>query len=132
MAIDGSTPETCPVRDVMHGVGDKWSVLIILHLAHGDQRFTALRRLIPDISQRVLTATLRKLERDGLIWRAVRPTIPPQVTYGLSPLGRELTEHFASLASWVQKNRATFDASRQRFDAALPPKPLIKLKSPAI
>lgn len=85
------TPENCPVRTVIDRIGDKWSVLLILHLSHGDHRFTGLRRLIPDISQRVLTATLRKLEREGLVWRAVKPTIPPQVTYGLTERGESLS-----------------------------------------
>ena len=113
-------PEACPVRDVIDGIGDKWSVLIILHLSHGDQRFSALRRLIPDISQRVLTSTLRKLERDGLVWRSVVPTIPPQVTYGCTELARSLTEHFDALALWAKSNRPTIDAARRSFDGRRP------------
>lgn len=109
--------ENCPVRGVIDSVGDKWSVLIMLHLSHGSQRFSGLRRLIPDISQRVLTATLRKLEREGLIWRTVNPTIPPQVTYGLTELGRSLVGYFAALAGWANENRATIDAARQAFDS---------------
>ena len=109
-------PETCPVRDVIDKIGDKWSVLILLHLAHADLRFTALRRQIPDISQRVQTATLRKLEREGLIWRQVTPTIPPQVTYGLTALGRSLIGHFAALADWAKSNRPAITAARSTFD----------------
>ncbi len=108
--------EDCPVRGVIDGIGDKWSVLILLHLKHGDQRFSALRRLIPDISQRVLTATLRKLEREGLIWRDVKPTIPPTVTYGITELGRSLVSHFVSLAQWAKANRGAIDAARRSFD----------------
>jgi DNA-binding HxlR family transcriptional regulator len=107
----------CPVRGVIDGVGDKWSVLIILNLSHGAQRFTGLRRLLPDISQRVLTATLRKLEREGLVWRTVKPTIPPQVTYGLTELGRSLVGHFDALASWAKEHRGAIDAARRAFDA---------------
>lgn len=109
-------PEACPVRGVIDGIGDKWSVLIILHLSHGDQRFSGLRRLIPDISQRVLTATLRKLEREGLVWRDAKPTVPPTVTYGLTELGRSLVAHFLSLAQWANGNRTAIDAARQAFD----------------
>lgn len=114
--MDHPPPETCPVRDVIDKIGDKWSVLILLHLAHGDRRFTALRREIADISQRVLTATLRKLEREGLIWRSVVPTIPPQVTYGLTALGHSLIGHFSALAGWAKANRQAITAARSAFD----------------
>lgn len=114
----GHTPENCPVRTVIDRIGDKWSVLLILHLSHGDQRFTGLRRLIPDISQRVLTATLRKLERDGLVWREVKPTIPPQVTYGLTGRARELVGHFVALAGWAKTNLPDIQKSRTEFDSA--------------
>jgi DNA-binding HxlR family transcriptional regulator len=117
-AAAGQTPENCPVRTVIDRIGDKWSVLLILHLAHGDQRFTGLRRLIPDISQRVLTATLRKLERDGLVWREVRATIPPQVTYGLTELGRELVSYFGGLANWAVTRMPHILQARSAFDRA--------------
>ena len=109
-------PENCPVRDVIDKIGDKWSVLILLHLHHEDMRFTALKRAIPDISQRVLTATLRKLEREGLAWRSVVPTIPPQVTYGNTELGNELVAHFAALAQWAKANRPAIETARRAFD----------------
>lgn len=111
-----STPEDCPVRDVIDRIGDKWSVLILLHLHHGAMRFTALRRAIPDISQRVLTATLRKLEREGLVWRSVVPTIPPQVSYGTTELGGSLVGHFAALADWAKRSRPQIDAARKAFE----------------
>jgi DNA-binding HxlR family transcriptional regulator len=111
-------PEACPVRDVIDKIGDKWSVLVLLHLHHGDMRFTALRRTIPDISQRVLTATLRKLEREGLVWRSVVPTIPPQVTYGVTPLASSLVGHFAALAQWAKSNRPAIENARAAFDGA--------------
>jgi DNA-binding HxlR family transcriptional regulator len=109
-------PEKCPVRGVIDGIGDKWSVLILLHLNTGDRRFTAIRRLIPDISQRVLTATLRKLEREGLVWREVTPTIPPAVTYGITPLARTLLVHFQALAKWANSNRPRIETARRKFD----------------
>ena len=112
------TPETCPVRDVVDKIGDKWSVLILLHLDVDAMRFTALRRAIPDISQRVLTATLRKLEREGLVWRRVVPVIPPQVSYGLTPLGRGLVGHFVALAEWAKGARAQIEGARRTFDGA--------------
>ena len=80
----------CPVRDVLDRLGDTWSVLVILILADGPRRFNALKRSIGDISQRMLTVTLRTLERDGLIARTVLPTSPPGVEYALTPLGRSL------------------------------------------
>ena len=110
------SPEECPVRGVIAGIVDKWSVLIMLHLSHDDLRFTAIRRLIPDISQRVLTATLRKLEREGLVWRNVKPTIPPQVTYGITDLGGSLIAHFMALADWAKSNRPTINAAREQYD----------------
>jgi DNA-binding HxlR family transcriptional regulator len=102
----------------MDRFGDKWSVLVILHLAHGDSRFSGLRRLVPDISQRVLTATLRKLEREGMVWRDVKPTVPLTVTYGLTDLGRSLVGHLATLADWAKANGGRIEAARQAFDAA--------------
>lgn len=109
-------PENCPVREVIAGISDKWSILVLLHLSHGDQRFSALKRLVPDISQRVLTVTLRSLERDGLVWREVQPTIPPAVTYGVTILGHSLIGHFRALADWAKKNRAGIDDARRHFD----------------
>jgi DNA-binding HxlR family transcriptional regulator len=109
--------ENCPVRGIIDKIGDKWSVLILLHLHHGDMRFTVLKRTIPDISQRVLTSTLRKLEREGLVWRMVDPTIPPRVTYGNTGLGRSLVTHLGRIAEWAKESRAEIDQSRAAFDA---------------
>ena len=108
--------EDCPVRGVIDGIGDKWSVLLLLHLSHGDQRFSGLKRLVPDVSQRMLTATLRKLERDGLVWRDIQPTVPATVTYGLTDLGRSLIVHLSRLAAWAMTNRARIDEARMTFD----------------
>lgn len=112
------TPETCPVRDVIDKIGDKWSILILLHLGEGALRFTALRRAIPDISQRVLTASLRRLEREGLVWRRVAPVIPPQVSYGLTDLGQSLIGRLTDLAAWARRNRTAIETARRAFDRA--------------
>jgi DNA-binding HxlR family transcriptional regulator len=108
--------EDCPVRGVIDGIGDKWSVLLLLHLSHGNQRFSALKRLVPDVSQRMLTATLRKLERDGLVWRDVQPTVPATVTYGLTELGRSLIVHLQHLAEWAKSNRPAIESAREDFN----------------
>jgi DNA-binding HxlR family transcriptional regulator len=79
--------DLCPIRTVLAQIGDKWSLLIILMLRDGEFRFCAIQRAIPDISQRMLTQTLRKLERDGLVRRTVTPSIPPRVDYAITELG---------------------------------------------
>jgi len=103
---------------VLNRVGDKWSVFIVRMLGEGPQRFSELRRNIDGISQRMLTLTLRGLERDGLVTRTVTPTIPPRVDYALTPLGRTLLEPVQALANWAERNREKIQAARDRFDAA--------------
>jgi DNA-binding HxlR family transcriptional regulator len=115
--MDHIDPRDCPVRGVLDGIGDKWSVLILLHLNRGPQRFGALRREIGDVSQRMLTATLRKLQRDGLVSRKVFPTTPPSVEYALTKLGQSLIGHFRTLAEWAVSNRSGIERARRRFDA---------------
>ncbi len=110
-------PATCPVRQVMDGLGDKWSILVMTALSMSQRRFSELRRDIPDVSQKMLTHTLRKLERDGLIERIVTPSAPPRVDYRLRPLGQSLFGHLAYLAKWVIDNRGEIDTSRAAFDA---------------
>uniref|UniRef100_UPI0003B77DC8 winged helix-turn-helix transcriptional regulator n=1 Tax=Pseudochrobactrum sp. AO18b TaxID=1201036 RepID=UPI0003B77DC8 len=88
---------TCPIREVLDRVGDTWSLLVILNLQQGTIRFNALRRLIEGISQRMLTVTLRSLERDGLVLRTVRPTSPPEVEYSLTALGLSLAKPIDNL-----------------------------------
>jgi DNA-binding HxlR family transcriptional regulator len=105
-------------RDVLKLVGDKWSVLIVAMLGDGPRRFSELRRAIEGISQRMLTLTLRGLERDGLVTRTVFPTIPPRVDYELTKLGLTLLEPIGALAQWAQDNRAAITAARERFDRA--------------
>lgn len=112
----GRLAEDCPVRDVLDRVGDKWTVLIIGTLGAGPQRFSALAREIPDISKRMLTETLRNLERDGLLRRTVHPTKPPSVSYALTPLGRDLASALAPLFQWSVRSHATIKAARAEYD----------------
>lgn len=110
-------PATCPVRQVLDGISDKWSILVMAALHLSMRRFSELRRDIPDVSQKVLTQTLRKLERDGLVERIVTPTAPPRVDYRLLPLGQSLFVRFSNLATWAITHRAEIDAARAAFDA---------------
>ncbi len=112
------TPSACPVRDVLDQLGDKWSTLLVIMLADGPQRFSALRRAVPDISQRMLTQTLRDLERDGLITRQVYPTKPPSVDYRLSALGRSLLEPLSTLVAWAERHHADIRGARASYDDA--------------
>jgi len=106
----------CPIRDVLDRIGDRWSVLILCNLAEETLRFTALRRAIPDISQRMLAQTLKRLETDGLISRTVYPTIPPRVDYALTKLGHSLLKPVSSLGLWARQNRSAIHDARRRFD----------------
>lgn len=106
----------CPVRNVLDQLASKWSVLILTALAQRPYRFGELKREIGDISQRMLTQTLRDLERDGLITRQVYPTKPPSVDYRLSPLGRSLLEPLATLIAWAERHHADIRGARARFD----------------
>jgi DNA-binding HxlR family transcriptional regulator len=108
------------VREVLNRVGDKWSVLIVQLLADDPKRFSELRRTIEGISQRMLTLTLKGLERDGLVTRTVYPTIPLRVEYKLTDLGRTLRKPIQSLAKWAQENRERIQQSRNRYDARSP------------
>jgi DNA-binding HxlR family transcriptional regulator len=98
-------------------VGDKWSLLVIRHLGDGPVRFNDLRRRIGDISQKVLSSTLKALERDGLVSREVVPSVPPQVSYELTGLGRELLEPVQALVAWTFHNTSQILAARDSFDA---------------
>lgn len=109
--------EACPaIREVLNLVGDKWSVLVVGILGDGSKRFSELKRAIEGISQRMLTLTLRNLERDGLVTRTVTPTIPPRVDYELTKLGRTLLEPVSALAEWADSNRTQIQAAREKFD----------------
>ncbi len=104
------------VSEVLARVGDKWTVLVVSSLGDGPKRFNELRRALGSISQRMLTLTLRQLERDGLITRTVFPTIPPRVDYELTKLGRSLLEPVSGLGLWARQNRAAIQEARDRFD----------------
>ncbi len=114
---DGFDPSACPVRSVLSHIGDKWSYLLLFELSRAPQRFSALARALPDISQRMLTHTLRKLERDGLVLRTVTPSIPPRVDYELTGLGQELIPHLQALTDWASARKPQIDAARARYDA---------------
>ena len=107
-----------PVTDILSRVGDKWSVMIVMLLGPGPRRFNEIRRAINGISQRMLTLTLRGLERDGLVTRTVFPTIPPRVDYELTPMGQSLRCPIDALGEWAFAHRDEVDAARARFDAA--------------
>ena len=111
-------PEDCrAMSDLLARVGDKWTVLVVAELGHGAKRFNEIRRALGSISQRMLTLTLRALERDGLVVRTVFPTIPPRVEYELTKLGRSLLDPVNGLGLWVRKNRQAIQDARRRFDA---------------
>lgn len=109
--------ENCPVRNVLDRFGDKWSVLILCLLHHFKTlRFNELNRGIPDISQKMLTVTLRSLEADGLVSRKIYPEIPPRVEYQLTEMGISLIPHITSLTKWAEKNMASIMKTRKKFE----------------
>jgi DNA-binding HxlR family transcriptional regulator len=109
--------EACPVREVLDRVAGKWSILIIVATAPGPIRFTELERAVDGISRRMLTLTLRNLERDGLLSRTVHPTVPPKVEYRLTPIAQELHTALKSLTHWAEEHRHTIAAARAEYDA---------------
>ena len=110
--------EACPVSEVLDHVAGKWSIGVIVAAAHGPVRFTELERSIKGISRRMLTLTLRKLERDGLLVRTVYPTVPPRVEYELTGMARELYESLAALTAWAERHRGAISAARAAYDRA--------------
>src|ERR1700694_746769 len=104
------------VSEVLARVGDKWTVLVVTALGEGPKRFNELRRALGSISQRMLTLTLRGVERDGLVTRPVFPTIPPRVDYELTKLGHSLLDPVSRLGLWARQNRSAIEAARRRFD----------------
>jgi DNA-binding HxlR family transcriptional regulator len=106
------------ISEVLSRVGDKWTVLVVSVLGGGPKRFNELRRALGSISQRMLTLTLRALERDGLVTRTVFPTVPPRVDYELTALGCSLLKPVNGLSAWARANRPAMDDARQRFDVA--------------
>ncbi len=111
-------PRRCPVRTVLDRLGDKWSVLLVTALAGGPLRYGQVRRTIPDISKRMLTQTLRDLERDGIVSREVFPTKPPSVEYALTEVGESLLGPIQVLVGWAESNFESIRNSRQSFDEA--------------
>lgn len=112
-------PECRAISDVLQRVGDKWTVLVVSQLGEKKMRFNELRRTIGNISQKMLTTTLRDLEQDGFVIRTVYPTVPPKVEYELTPLGRDLLEPVHGLVVWARQNRERMEAARQRYETRL-------------
>lgn len=111
------TAEQCiRVSEVLARVGDKWSIQVIAALGQRPHRFNELRRVVEGVSQRMLTLTVRGLERDGFITRTVTPSMPPRVDYALTDLGRSILEPAKAMGDWALANRATVEAARQAFD----------------
>lgn len=109
------TAENCPVRSVLDRIGDKWSILVLMFLQENEtMRFSELAREIGDVSQKMLTVTLRSLETDGLVKRTVYPEVPPRVEYQLTAVGRSLSPHIDALAKWAVANFAAIRRSRQK------------------
>src|SRR5436189_3993872 len=111
------TDPTCELRTILDRIADKWSLLVICILADGVRRFTELRREIDGISQRMLTLTLRQLEREGLVSRTVFPVVPPRVDYELTPLGATLLDTIQTLVAWAGEHGHEIAAARAAYDA---------------
>jgi DNA-binding HxlR family transcriptional regulator len=112
-------PEECrTVSEVLQRIGDKWTVLVVGELGGGPKRFNEIRRSLGSISQRMLTLTLRGLERDGLVTRTVFPTVPPRVDYELTKLGHSLLEPVNGLGRWARQNQPAIQQAQERFDGA--------------
>ena len=113
---DPASPVCRTISTLLSRIGDKWTVLVVSALADGSKRFNQLRREIPSVSQRMLTLTLRNLERDGLVSRKVTPSIPPRVDYALTDLGHSLQEPVLALERWALDNVEQIHAAQARFD----------------
>ncbi|SER06475.1 transcriptional regulator, HxlR family [Lentzea xinjiangensis] len=114
--------DPCRAREVLGIVGDKWALLVVRTLKDGPRRFTELKRAIDGISQRMLTVTLRDLERDGILTRTVHNVMPPHVSYELTEMGRTLREATAPLLEWSTTHLAHIDAARAAYDTRRPPR----------
>lgn len=114
---DPTNPVCRTISTLLQRIGDKWTVLVVATLGEGPRRFNELRREIPSVSQRMLTLTLRNLERDGLVSRAVTPSIPPRVDYALTGLGHSLLAPVSALTQWALDNVAAIHDAHARFDA---------------
>lgn len=109
--------EHCRAREILDRVGDKWSLQVIALLGERTKRFTELKREIDGISQRMLTVTLRGLERDGIVTRTVYPVVPPRVDYSLTPMGATLMDAASTLVLWAENHLTEIDAARAEYDA---------------
>jgi DNA-binding HxlR family transcriptional regulator len=109
-------PAACQVREVLSRIGDKWSMYVISQLGEHTLRFTDLKRSVDGISQRMLTVTLRGLERDGIVSRTVFPVVPPRVEYALTPMGRTLLESIGTLVNWAEDHLGEIQGSRMTYD----------------
>jgi DNA-binding HxlR family transcriptional regulator len=116
-AAPGASAGKCRVREILGRIGDKWSLFIIFRLGDGPQRFTTLKRAVDGISQRMLTVTLRGLERDGIVSRTMYPVMPPRVDYALTPLGHTLLDAVGALMAWADEHLAEVDSARDAYDA---------------
>jgi DNA-binding HxlR family transcriptional regulator len=114
---DPTNPVCRTISTLLSRIGDKWTVLVVQTLGEGPRRFNELRREIPSVSQRMLTLTLRNLERDGLVSRTVTPSIPPRVDYELTELGKSLQKPICGLATWAMDNVEAIHVAQARFDA---------------
>ncbi|MFA8433258.1 MAG: winged helix-turn-helix transcriptional regulator [Marinifilaceae bacterium] len=113
-----SIVENCPVRGVLDRLGDKWSILVLMVLGEVEKiRFNELNKTIPDISQKMLTVTLRSLEADGLVKRTIYPQVPPKVEYEITERGASLLTHINNLTNWAIENMAAIEESRKKFKA---------------
>jgi DNA-binding HxlR family transcriptional regulator len=119
-AGDAGAKAACPINDVIQAITGKWVLFLMVALAERPHRFGELRRLLPDISQRMLTQTLHDLRRDGHVHREVLLTTPPSVAYSLTPLGRSLFEPLRALLRWAELNHTAVHEARAAFDAAAP------------
>jgi DNA-binding HxlR family transcriptional regulator len=115
---DPKDPVCRTISGLLQRIGDKWSVLVVETLGQGPMRFNALRRGIPSVSQRMLTLTLRHLERDGLVNRTVTPSIPPRVDYELTELGRSLLKPVCALVQWSKAHSDKIHEAQDRYDRA--------------
>ena len=115
---DPTNPVCRTISTLLSRIGDKWTVLVVQTLGEGPKRFNELRREIPSVSQRMLTLTLRNLERDGLVSRTVTPSIPPRVDYELTELGQSLQKPICGLANWATENVEVIHQAQAKYDAA--------------
>ncbi|KAB8160197.1 transcriptional regulator [Streptomyces sp. 3MP-14] len=117
IAADAVEIPDCPLREVLALIGDKWSAQVLVVLGEGPRRFTELERAIEGVSRRMLTLSLRNLERNGLVTRTVHPDAPPRVEYATTPLIDEIREPLEALAAWADRNRPAIAAARHAYDS---------------